>query len=201
MLHNTENQTFAVDVNNLPANWPTDLHDAEFWTALGRTVATFGALEFTLAGAYFALSGTIYYDESGIEEEYEKWIPKLEKSLSDPLVARIRLFGTALRKDPKKCINRPDDLIAALRAAAQLRNVLCHGCWNNKPDKDGKTIPSFYTMNRAEKKLEAFDTPIDIEYLEQTRKHVVELIGAVVTTVTSMGYQFPGSGGRGRPIL
>ncbi|MBL4617891.1 MAG: hypothetical protein JKY46_09350 [Robiginitomaculum sp.] len=199
MANNTENQAFAVDVNKLPDNWPTNFHNDEFWSALGRTIATFGALENTLAKAIASFSGTIKYEEDEVEQEYEKWKQKLEKALSDPLGSLISAFEKEVKNHPETCISNPHDLIADLRKAVKLRNVLCHGFWG-KPDKDGKTIPSFYTRSQPEKKLQVLDTPIDIEYLEQTRKHVVELICAVVTTVTSMGYQFPGSDGPGEPV-
>ena len=42
--------------------------------------------------------------------------------------------------------------------------------------------------------------PIDVAYLKQMQRYVAELICAVVSSVTDMGWQFPGSSGSGLPI-
>lgn len=49
---------FVVDIDKLPANFPTHRHDPAFWEALGRTVATFGFLEEVLGKAIFAFTAT-----------------------------------------------------------------------------------------------------------------------------------------------
>ena len=84
--------------------------------------------------------------------------------------------------------------LAALRRASEIRNVLCHGSWRS-PDADGKSLPLF--VNRRQ---EVFCTPIDVEYLRQTQRAVAELIGNVVSSITVMGWQFPGTRGPGAVI-
>lgn len=49
---------FAVDPDRLPANFPTHRHEAEFWEALGRGVATFGFFEEVLGKAIFSVTAT-----------------------------------------------------------------------------------------------------------------------------------------------
>jgi hypothetical protein len=49
---------FAVDIERLPVNFPTQRHDAAFREALGRAVATFGFLEEVLGKAIFAFTAT-----------------------------------------------------------------------------------------------------------------------------------------------
>ncbi len=46
-----------------------------------------------------------------------------------------------------------------------------------------------------------WDTPIDSAYLQQTQKAVAELACEVVTTVTHMGWQFPGTRGPGKTVF
>ena len=53
----------------------------------------------------------------------------------------------------------------------------------------------------VDKKNRIFETPIDVAYLCQVRRHVVELICNVINTVTHMGWRFPGSSGPGNPIV
>ncbi len=81
-----------------------------------------------------------------------------------------------------------------LKEASKTRNVLCHGSWR-PPNSNKASIPFF--INR---KMERFETPIDIEYLDQVQTHSTELICAVVDTVTRMGWQFPGTDGPGKVI-
>ena len=58
MTEDSEIKRFYTDCAQLPANYPTHRHGAEFWDALGRAVATFGFLEWVLGRAIFALTGT-----------------------------------------------------------------------------------------------------------------------------------------------
>jgi hypothetical protein len=78
-------------------------------------------------------------------------------------------------------IENPEDLIAALKEAAVLRNVICHGSWH-APDADGRSKPYFFN-----KKIAKFESPIDVAYLEQLQRHVTELACEVIDTVTMIG--------------
>ena len=89
-----------------------------------------------------------------------------------------------------------EDLLDHLSKASRMRNVLCHGSWGI-PDETGASKPLF-----VERKGEMmFDMAIDGAFLDQVRQHVVELACAVINQVTTMGWQFPGSLGPGRPVL
>ena len=104
---------------------------------------------------------------------------------------------TGMRQIPEEQINVEnfDVLIAHLREAAGLRNVLCHSSWNKKPDAEGRSIPFFVTGLGEKQRI--FDTPIDIAYLQQVQRAVAELACEVINTVTHMGWQFPGTRGPG----
>ncbi|HIP23657.1 MAG TPA: hypothetical protein EYG79_08720 [Rhodobacteraceae bacterium] len=185
-----------VDIENLPQNFPTHRQSAEFWEHLGRTVATFGFLEEILGKAIFAMTATTQYSEETINDEYQKWFPKLEKALFDPLGSLIDSFGKAVKVNKSATIS-PDDrksLLADLRSASKIRNVLCHGSWRSAGDTS--TARPFY-INRQK---EIFETDIDLGFLSQTAIHVTELACHIINTVTHMGYQFPGSNGPGEAI-
>lgn len=190
----SELQRFIVDFNSLPDGYPTHSHHPQFWEALGRTVATFGFLEEMLCKAIFALTGTRSYSEDAIAEAYAEWILKLERSLSDPLGNLIDTYGKAIREHPDATVSNGDELTADLRAASKLRNVICHGSWKT-PDIKGASKP-FYINKQGER----FDTTVDSAWLMTVQKHVLELICAVVNSVTHMGYQFPGSDSPGVPV-
>jgi hypothetical protein len=185
---------FVVDKENLPADFPTHKHSPEFWEALGRTVATFGFLEDTLARAIFSFTGTRRISLDQEETAFEKWLLTLEKALSDPLGGLIDSYGKAVRANSCARTANLDDLLKALREAAVMRNVLCHGSWR-APDTERRSLPFFVNT-----KKEVFQTPMDIADLKQTQKAVAELIGEVMSSVTVMGWRFPGSNGPGLPI-
>ena len=190
----TELNRHIIKRDEVPEKFPTHLHDSAFWENLGRAIATFGLLEVTLTKAIFSFTATKPYSEEEVDEAYDKWLPKLERALKDPLRNLIEVYGKVVREHPDSTITNLNDLLEQLIAASIIRNVLCHGSWP-PPDAAGKSIP-FYVNSQ----LERFETPIDKEYLSQVQKHSVELIYTVIDTVTHMGWQFPGSNGPGKII-
>jgi hypothetical protein len=190
----TEDKKFVVDLDNLPSLFPTHRHSPIFWEALGRAIATFGFLEEVLGKAIFAFTATRRYSESEIEVAYANWLPTLERALIDPLGGLIDTYGKAARDNSAATIENLDELLCELRAASVIRNVLCHGSWRT-PDAGGGSLPLFVNKQKL-----VWDTAIGITYLKQTQKAVAELGCAVITTVTHMGWQFPGSDGPGKTI-
>jgi hypothetical protein len=187
-------KSYIVSRDDLPEDFPTHKHEAKFWERLGRTVATFGFLEEALSKAIFSFTATTQYTEEEIETEFEKWLPKLEKSLSDPLGGLIYTYGKSVRDNQDATTENLDELLIDLREASNIRNVICHGSWR-MPDVNGASTPFF--VNRQK---EIFDTPVDIGFLDQVQEHTVSLICAVINTVTHKGGQFPGSNGLGEAI-
>ena len=180
----------------LPDDFPTHVHSAEFWEQLGRTIATFGFLEEILGKAIFAFTATRQYTEDEIEAAYERWLPTLEKALIDSLSRLIEAYGKSIRDNKRATISGDElqSLLNELTESSEIRNVLCHASWW-MPDVEGKSIPFF--VNREK---EVFGTPVDIEFLKQVRRHVVDLICEVIQSVADMGYQFPGSHFPGKKI-
>lgn len=185
---------FLIDQEQLPEKFPTHQHQSEFWESLGRAVGTFGFLEEVIGKAIFALSGTRPYEEDEIKSAYEKWLPKLERSLYDQLGGLIDSFGKAAREHPKLTINNIDELLMDLKEASKMRNVLCHGSWRS-PDNSGASLPLF--VNRQ---MEIFDTKVDCAFLNQVQMHAASLACEVINIVTHIGFQFPGSSGPGVEI-
>lgn len=189
-----ENKHF-VDRANLPADWPTHLHAAEFWEELGRAIATFGFLEDQLTRAIFALSGTRSIDPTRpVEQQVKEWVASLEMRLSDSLGSLIGHFERQIACDIRLEASRYTTLIEQLRDAKRIRDILCHGTWD-KPDKNGASLPRFF-----DRKLRYPETRIDIAFLVQTRREVVQLVCDIVDIVTQFGFQFPGTRGPGAEI-
>ena len=190
-----ENQVRSIiDQGALPEKYPTDKHETGFWESLGRAVATFGFLEEVLSKAIFSFTATKPYSEHEIEQAYAEWLPKLERTLVDPLGNLIDTYGKSVRENPMATIDNLDELINDLRKASKIRNVLCHGSWR-LPDSCGASIPFF--VNRQK---EIFETAIDRSFINQVQRHAASLACEVINTVTHMGWQFPGSNGPGKTV-
>ena len=126
-----------VNRDGLPENFPTHRHAPDFWTELGRTVATFGFLEQTLGKAIFALTATQPHDSGDVSAAYEAWLPKLQRAVSDPLGGLIDTYGKALKdhpdpnfKNPQALLDdlpldRPVEVQALAHAAGGLQDFVC----------------------------------------------------------------------------
>jgi hypothetical protein len=194
MAESAEAKQSIVKVGDLPANYPTNLHSMEFWEALGRAVATFGFLEEVLAKAIFAFSGMREVPEEQAAAELEKWQAQLEKALKDSLGGLIGSYAQAVKAHGGATIANLDELIEDLRKASIIRNVICHGSWRS-PDDQSRSLPFF-----IDRKLRVFDSQVDVAFLRQVQQHATELACAVISSVTHMGWQFPGSPSPGKPL-
>jgi hypothetical protein len=140
-----EPNRFVVAFDRWPSSFPTQAHAPALWEALGRAVATFGFLEETRGKAIFAYTGMRQIPEEQINAAYEKWILTLQHALSDALSSLIDTYGKAVRDHGGARVENVDVLIAHLKDAAVLRNVLCHSSWTKKPDAEGRSVPFFVT--------------------------------------------------------
>ena len=185
---------YVVNFASLPEKYPTHAHEPSFWESLGRTVATFGFLEEVLSKAIFSFIATRPYNEEEIQEAYEKWFPTLEHALTDTLRPLIDTYERSVRGHPDAAIDHFDDMLDDLRKASEFRNILCHGSWR-PPDSAGAAYPFF-----VDRKKRVFDGSFDVHSLARLQNQVTDLACMVISTVTCMGWQFPGSNGPGKVI-
>ena len=184
----------VIDRDKFDPDFPIQFQSSKFWEELGRTVASFGFLEEMLGTAIYELTGTKEFDPAGDPDAFNKWIKTLEMALTDQLGALIARYAKALSKNQRTKDNDYSNQIAELNQAKDIRNVLCHGSWG-KPDGEGRTVPKF--VNR---KLKIFETPVDCDFLHQTRAALRHMICDILDSVTSVGYQFPGSDSPGEQL-
>jgi len=184
----------AVDLDALPTQFPTHKHEGAFWESLGRAVATLGFLEEVVLKAIFVFTATRPYDEAEIKQAYVEWLPKLERALVDPLGNLIDTYGKAVRDHEAATIDYLDDLLNDLRKASAVRNILCHGSWR-LPDSTGASVPFF--VNRQKMVVES---AMDCRTIDQVQRHTAELACVVISSVTQLGWRFPGSAGPGKAI-
>jgi hypothetical protein len=188
--------SYTINQAELPEMFPTHAHPPEFWEALGRVVATFGLLEEVLGKAAVSFEATTPHTDAEFEEAYKKWLSKLDKCLTDQLWNLTTRYEKAVKNNPNSTIANLESLIAEIRKMTEYRNVLCHGSWRNPPDTNGATTPFFFN-----RKMERFDTPIDISALNEIQTHTASIICEVINTVTHMGWEFPGMNGPGEKIF
>ena len=144
-------------------------------------MSDFGFLEETLGKAIFSFTVMHSYPDDQIQEAYRAWLKTLKRALSDPLGNLIDSCAKAVRNHGAASIENLDELIADLRAAAVVRNSICHGAWG-MPDDAGRSLPLF-----VNKSIEKFETSIDTAYLDQLRRHTAKLACTVINTVTHLG--------------
>ena len=188
-------RSYQVDVRKLPIGYPTHLHSAQFWEQVGRTVASFGFLEDVLLRAIVALTYTREVSDDELEVETAEAANRLKKAVSDTLWPLIDEYVRLSKAHQAYPFSNLSDLEADLRSATKLRNVIAHGSWR-VPDEQGRSVPHF--VNRQG---EAFETPVDIAFLQDLQQHTAELAAAVVNSITLMGWAFPGTSGPGRRLL
>ena len=82
---------------------------------------------------FFSFTATEPHDRSQIDAAFEKWLPRLERALIDSLGNLIGEYEKAVREHPNAPVEDLDYLIWRLREALRIRNVLCHGSWQ-EPD-------------------------------------------------------------------
>jgi hypothetical protein len=187
---------YQVDQGNLPSEWPTNGMAAAFWEELGRTVATFGALERTLGKAIFAISATTeIQDGDDGDAEIKAWHKRLKEALNGTLVPLTRSLKEVIERNPSDTFENFDELYEDLKRAASIRNLLTHAMWGIA-DEVGANKPHF-----VDRKMQVSDTDINIKYLQQVRAHTVGLICSVISVVTSRGIRFPGTQGPGEPVV
>lgn len=148
-----------------------------------------------LRKAIFSFTATRAYPEEELEAAFEKWLPTLQRTLSDPLGGLIDSYGKAVHENDKATIGNLEQLLNELREVSKFRNALCHGSWR-RPNASGQLLPHFSNRNN-----EKFEILIDLLFLLRLQEHTVKLACEVISTVVQMGYRFPGSNSPSNPII
>ncbi|MFY9345705.1 MAG: hypothetical protein WAT39_24650 [Planctomycetota bacterium] len=192
-------RSYVIDRSKLPAKFPTHAHAPAFWESLGRAVATLGFLEEMLKRAVYALTGTspAPTEEADQAAAVEQWGVLLARTIVNPLNPVIDTFAKAAKDNPQVRIENLEDFLRDLKAAARVRNIICHGSWS-PPDSNG-ACRAFYVTGKPGDQ-EVFDSAVTVAWLDQLQAHTCELACEVLNSVTHTGYQFPGSNGPGRPV-
>lgn len=190
-----------VDQDALPATFPTHRQSDAFWAALGRAVATFGFLEWSLRRAIFALSGDrpAPEDEAELSEALADWNERLTKVSTSTLGGLTKVFEEAARNHDRADSVYVAGLVQSIGEASDIRNAICHASWERITDDSARPLYVAAKVGGV-REPSIFETPVDIEWLDQVRRHTAELSCAVMNTVTTLGLPFPGSGmKKGRP--
>lgn len=192
---NAQSDGTVMDTGQMPENFPTNLHDKEFWEWLGRLVATFGYLEVVLKKAIYYFQTSRPYPEKEIDEAYQTWELKFQSVLSGTLTKLVDAYQVAVIAHPEASPGTGfPAVLEDLRRVAKLRNALCHANWP-PPDENGASLP--YVLDR---KLNEFATPVDVAYLKKSQQEVAWLANEVGSTLTSMGMILPGTNSSGTSL-
>ena len=161
-----------------PPNWPTHKGSEALWEELGRTIATFGMLEDTLARACFHVTGQQQPVE-GVDpkEQLNAWAAELVSNLPEtlkPLADRMKAAWKALDGE---LTERRAAMAHEIKMLADERNRLCHGAWIAFDEQDRGTVRYF---PRNFDVGEIFLETRSVEDLAEVRRRVTALINEII---------------------
>ena len=173
-----------------PEDWPTQKAEPAFWEELGRAVATFGFLEDQIPRFLLALEGSRDAKEY-TEDEVEKWVGSLERSLSDPLGPLVRRVKRAVERDARIAEENGVEFIGRLQKLSEWRNALCHGAWV-RFDRSGRAQLRHFSR-RGKKEVMQLCNELSKEDIAAIRSETVSVTHWLVQEIASIGVRFPGS--------
>ena len=181
-----------------PDSWPTHKAEPAFWEELGRAVATFGFLEDIIPRFLLAFEGSRDGRDYS-EEDIEKWVRSLERSMSDTLGALIQKVEQAFEDDGRVPAKTSEEIIGRLKEINPRRNALCHGAWVGFEEGGRAQLRHF--VRNEEGGREVRGERLSKEDIAAIRCETVSMIHRLVEVTESIGARFPGSGlpGLGAP--
>ena len=183
-----------IDQDKLPVGWPTNRQSEAFWSALGRAVASFGFLEWTLRRAIFALTGDrpAPTDEAERQQAITEWSDRLTKVTTSTLVTLAKAFETAAQEHGRADMAHVSKLVRDIKDAADVRNAICHASWN--PITADCSQPLYIAAVVAGvREPSVFETSVDVAWLDQVQRHAAALACSTMDVVTTLGLAFPGT--------
>lgn len=198
-MKRARHQGYVVSRDRMNPCWPTHACPPRFWEELGRTIAAFGFLEDCLKRANLAVTATREYGSvNEAEEAFGTWERDLERSLDESLGDLTKRFIRALSEDERFVKNYVTGIEYRLKKAADWRNALCHGAWTDYDcDSDRATLRYWPRKGWREHS----ERPISVVDLAAIRSEAIDITVNVINTVTSNGFEFPGSASPGEPVL
>ncbi|MFN4297686.1 MAG: hypothetical protein ACK4FB_12680 [Brevundimonas sp.] len=186
--------SLMIDQDRLPMAWPAHRQSEVFWSALGRAVASFGFLEWTLRRAIFALTGDHLAptDEVELRQAMADWNDRLTKVSTSTLVALAKAFETAAQEHGRADMAYVSALVRDIKEAADVRNAICHASWN--PISADSAQPLYIAaVVGGMKEPSVFETSVDVAWLNQVQRHAAALACSTMDVVTTLGLAFPGA--------
>ena len=181
----------VVNRAKLPSDWPTHKGSREFWEEIGRTVASFGFLEDTLARARFAVAGSRERKEDEIDEIFiqKKWIQSLEVSLYDNLNGLTKRIRKAFMDDGRIPQEVGAEIVERLERLKDWRNALCHGAWTHFA-ANGCANLRFIRKADDGPEPEMLDGRLSREEIARIRTEVVDLTISLVKVRSHSVFRF-----------
>lgn len=179
-----------IERANFSDDWPVNQGPAVFWQELGKTVATFGQLEHTLALTCYTLLATgeraAEVRDAG-DEAFAQWYERIERSQTDSMHRLTGELKNVLTEAGVVPHAVREDLVARLNELRPWRNALCHGAWFSV-DKDGSA--SFHHMYRHQGVPVRFPPVVTLKDLSDIRARTVDVIFQVTEAASVAGAGF-----------
>ena len=194
-------QSFEIDRDRLPSDWPTNRCPPEFWEDLGRTLAKFGFLEDCLKRAHLAITATRKYDSvEAAQAAFDAWERDLVRSMDETLGHLANRVIEALKADQRYSVVEVSTIGEDLECISNWRNALCHGAWTDYDVHTGRATLRYWPRGRWDED-EKSERLISRDDLAKIGRTTVDLTVHIVNAVTRQGIQFPGTTSPGKEVL
>ena len=174
----------------LPPDWLADESEPDFWQELGKTVAAFGYLEYTLASACRSLLIGAERPTKALDEGDEARLERLQRttrSQTDSLGGLTLEIDRVLNENGRVPHTVRTDLVKRLDDLRPLRNALCHGAWFGFR-KDGSGVLHHYCEYQGIPV--AFPSRITMEDLSGIRAKTADIAIMLVEAASVAGAGF-----------
>ena len=187
-----------IDRATFPPDWPVNQGPAVFWQVLGKTVAAFGYLEYTLASTCYALLATgeraAALLEANDHEAMRRWTKRLLRSQVDSMRGLTLELDRVL--DETGLVPRAvrKDLVAHLDELRPWRNALCHGAWLSVGEDGSARLEHVYMYEGLPA---GFERNVDVKRLSDVRAKTVDITIRIAEAASVAGPAYTHAAGAG----
>ena len=160
----------------VPDGWPTYELPADLCEELGRTIATFGFLEYVIKRAVLELSRPA---ETISDSVYKEWERSLEISATAAMKWLTGRLEELLEPDSRLSQERVTRIVEVIREKADLRNALCHGTWTQYDPASGDATLQYFPRNDPRHSQFVLSRAILARVRYETAEVAREVMGAV----------------------
>lgn len=160
----------------VPDGWPTHELPSDLCEEIGRTIATFGFLEYVIKRAILELSKPT---KSINDSDYKEWERSLELTATTAMAKLTGKLGEVLEPDSRLSQVRVTRIVEVIKEKADLHNALCHGTWIQYDPASGDATLQYFPRNDPRHSQFVLSRAILARVRYETVEVAREVMGAV----------------------